>query len=159
MSAAVKPQRLPDGRISHEFKRPRPDGATHAILSPIELLEKLAALVPPPRSHLVRYYGILAPHRDLRGKVYFPIQVAAVLSEAGPAGFAGGAFILTDVPERRNSSRRKFPAGLGDAILFCTRERLVRIGGAYGLQPVMHGVEPIESGTRFVLGMPLHEFA
>jgi hypothetical protein len=31
------------------------------IFEPGELVEKLAALVPPPRSNLVRYHGILAP--------------------------------------------------------------------------------------------------
>ena len=31
-------------------------------LSPLELLKKLAALVPLPRVHLVRYGGCLAPH-------------------------------------------------------------------------------------------------
>ncbi len=35
-------------------------------LSPLELLEKLAALVPPPRVHQVRYGGCLAPHSKLR---------------------------------------------------------------------------------------------
>jgi hypothetical protein len=30
------------------------------------LLEKLAALVPLPRVHLVRYCGCLAPHSQLR---------------------------------------------------------------------------------------------
>jgi hypothetical protein len=32
------------------------------VLSPLELLEKLAALVPPPRVNLVRYHGVLAPN-------------------------------------------------------------------------------------------------
>jgi Putative transposase len=36
-------------------------------LSPLELLEKLAALVPRPRVHLVRYGGCRAPHSHLRG--------------------------------------------------------------------------------------------
>jgi hypothetical protein len=31
-------------------------------LTGVELLEKLAALVAPPRAHLLRYHGILAPH-------------------------------------------------------------------------------------------------
>ena len=38
-------------------------------LSPLELLEKLAALVPLPRVHLVRYGGCLAPHSRLRGAI------------------------------------------------------------------------------------------
>jgi hypothetical protein len=38
-------------------------------LSPLELLEKLAALVPLPHVHLVRYGGCLAPHSHLRGAI------------------------------------------------------------------------------------------
>jgi hypothetical protein len=38
-------------------------------LAPLELLEKLAALVPLPHVHLVRYGGCLAPHSHLRGSV------------------------------------------------------------------------------------------
>jgi len=37
------------------------DGTCQLLLSPHELLEKLAALVPPPRLNLVRYHGVLAP--------------------------------------------------------------------------------------------------
>jgi hypothetical protein len=35
----------------------------------LELLEKLAALVPLPRVHLVRYGGCLAPHSHRRGAI------------------------------------------------------------------------------------------
>jgi len=35
----------------------------------LELLEKLAALVPLPHVHLVRYGGCLAPHSHLRGAI------------------------------------------------------------------------------------------
>jgi hypothetical protein len=37
------------------------DGTCQLLLSPQELLEKLAALVPPPRLNLVRCHGVLAP--------------------------------------------------------------------------------------------------
>ena len=37
--------------------------------SPEELLEKLAALVPPPRLNLVRYHGVLAPHAAGRAQI------------------------------------------------------------------------------------------
>jgi hypothetical protein len=107
--------------------------------------------------------GFNALHRDLRGAIYFPIQMAVVLSPRAAAGeatdgFHGGEFLLCDVPERQNSHRRSLPAGLGDAILFCTRDRLVRVGGTYGLQPVKHGVAMITAGERFVLGVPFHEY-
>jgi hypothetical protein len=32
------------------------------VLSRLELIEKLAALVPPPGLKLVRYHGVPAPH-------------------------------------------------------------------------------------------------
>jgi len=38
-------------------------------MDPIELLRRLAALIPPPRTHLVRYFGVLAPNAALREQV------------------------------------------------------------------------------------------
>lgn len=112
---------------------------------------------------LLRYGpgGFNALHRDLRGQVFFPIQLAAVLSpraDQAPDGFAGGAFLFCDMPEGPKARRREVAAGLGDAGLFCTRDRLVRIGGAYGLQPVKHGMTPLTAGSRMALGVPFHEY-
>lgn len=58
-----------DGRLAYRLKRPWANGATHMILDPPELLEKLAALVPPPRFHLVRYHGVLAPAAKWRSRI------------------------------------------------------------------------------------------
>lgn len=55
-------ERLPSGRIAYRMKRPAPDGATHRVMTPVELVGVLASLVPPPRAHLVRYHGAFAPH-------------------------------------------------------------------------------------------------
>src|SRR5262249_42276876 len=108
--------------------------------------------------------GFNALHRDLRGRVFFALQLAVVLSpradqaEPSSEGFQGGEFLFCDVPQRHKSRQRALAAGLGDGVLFCTRDRLVPIGGAYGLQPVKHGVSRITSGTRVVLGVPFHEY-
>jgi hypothetical protein len=53
----------------YTFTKPWSDGTTGIRLSPLELLEKLAALVPLPRVHLVRYAGCLAPHSTLRDAI------------------------------------------------------------------------------------------
>jgi len=45
------------------------DGTCQILLSPQELLEKLAALVPPPRLNLVRYHGVLAPNATDRAQI------------------------------------------------------------------------------------------
>jgi hypothetical protein len=51
------------------FARPWSDGTTGITLSPLELLGKLAALVPLPHAHLVRYAGCLAPYSKLRDAI------------------------------------------------------------------------------------------
>jgi uncharacterized protein len=119
-----------------------------------------------PTPILLKYRpgGFNALHRDLRGAVFFPIQLAVVLSpraeleDADTPGFEGGEFLFCDSPQGRKSRRREIVLGLGDAVLFCTRDRLVRTGGVVGLQAVKHGAGPITAGTRFVLGVPFHEY-
>ena len=58
-----------NGGLVSTFSRPWSDGTTGIKLSPLALLEKLAALVPLPRVHLMRYGGCLAPHSSLRGVI------------------------------------------------------------------------------------------
>ncbi len=60
---------LPDPRLLYRFKRPWRDGTTHVVFEGLELLEKLSALVPAPRTHLVRYSGILAPAAKWRALI------------------------------------------------------------------------------------------
>jgi hypothetical protein len=45
------------------------DGSTTLLLDPLELLERLAALVPPPRRPLVAYHGLLAPRARWRSAI------------------------------------------------------------------------------------------
>ena len=52
---------LSDGRLAYRFKRPWRDGTSHVVFTPLEFLEKLSAIVPAPKTHLVRYSGILGP--------------------------------------------------------------------------------------------------
>ena len=69
---AVALERLAEdahGDLVYTFTKPWSDGTTGIRLSPLELLEKLAALVPLPRVHLVRYAGCLAPHSKLRDAI------------------------------------------------------------------------------------------
>ena len=42
-------------------------------MSPLEFMQRLAALVPRPRLHLIRFHGVLAPHAKLRRKS-FPLR-------------------------------------------------------------------------------------
>jgi hypothetical protein len=60
---------LSDGRLAYRLKRPLGDGREVLVLQPSELLRKLAALVPPPRAHLVRYHGVFAPASAWRSRI------------------------------------------------------------------------------------------
>jgi hypothetical protein len=55
-----------DEQLVYRFDKPQPDGRTQLRLTPLELLERLAALIPPPRVHRHRYHGVLAPNAPVR---------------------------------------------------------------------------------------------
>jgi hypothetical protein len=61
--------RLPDGRLSYRLKTPWQNGTTHVIFEPLELLEKLAVLVPVPRANLIHYHGVIAAAAKWRGAI------------------------------------------------------------------------------------------
>ncbi len=55
-----------------------PAGATYALeMDVLSLLARLAASVPPPKLHLVRYSGVLAPASPWRPLVIPPLPVPA----------------------------------------------------------------------------------
>jgi len=57
----------PDGRLIVKFKTVWSDGTSCVILTPLELIERLVALVPPPRKNQLRYHGVFAPN-SMTGK-------------------------------------------------------------------------------------------
>lgn len=68
--ASERPQWLDkDHRLVYRLPKPRPDGQSVLYLTPLEFLDKLAALIPPPRKHRHRYHGVLAPNAPLRHAV------------------------------------------------------------------------------------------
>ena len=60
---------MASGQVRYSLKRPYRDGTTHIVLEPLDLMARLAALVPPPRMHLTRYHGVFAPHSKLRAAI------------------------------------------------------------------------------------------
>jgi hypothetical protein len=65
---------LPDGRVRVRFKAPLRSGQTCVDLDRDSFIARLAALVPPPRFNLVRYYGVLANRHGLRERLLPPYQ-------------------------------------------------------------------------------------
>ncbi|MBC8451317.1 MAG: transposase, partial [Planctomycetes bacterium] len=57
------------GRLLYELRNPWRDGTTHIVFEPHVFLERLAALIPPPRVPLQTYHGVLAPSASWRDDV------------------------------------------------------------------------------------------
>gem|GEM_PF-2540620 len=51
-----------DGSVQLQLKTEWSDGSTHLLFTPGEFIEKLTALIPPPKSHLVRW--VYPPTRE-----------------------------------------------------------------------------------------------
>jgi hypothetical protein len=58
-----------DGGIVYRFKKEWSDGTQAVYFSPLEFIEKLCALIPPPRIHLTRFHGVLGPNHRFRAQV------------------------------------------------------------------------------------------
>jgi hypothetical protein len=50
-----------DERLIYCLSKPQHDGQTVVRLTPMEFLDRMAVLIPPPRCHRHRYHGVLAP--------------------------------------------------------------------------------------------------
>ena len=108
---------------------------------------------------LLRYApgGFNAPHNDIAGRVVFPFQLAVTLGPGNTEDDGGGELQLVDARPGKKVRAHRLGTGCGDGVVFCTRERLVSIAGALGLQPVLHGVTEVLGRERFALGIPFHE--
>ena len=65
-------------------------------LTPLELIDRTAALVPPPRTHRHRYFGVLAPNSPLRAAaVALAASAKQVVVQTDPATTGAGAAGVT----------------------------------------------------------------
>jgi hypothetical protein len=97
--------------LVYESTKPGPGGSVSLLLTPIQLLDRLAALIPPPRRHRHRYIGVLAPNSSLRAAVTAlaqPVGEAIVTAAADPATHTGQSppvETTTDEPPHRKAAR------------------------------------------------------
>jgi hypothetical protein len=114
--ASERLSRLADGRVLYRLKRRWRDGTTHVLFEPLDFLGRLAALVPPPRAHLVRYHGVLAPaaRRRAAGVAGRASEPAEGEESAGAASARGSRSVErppTDRPGARSSPSGSATAG------------------------------------------------
>ncbi|HTK98743.1 MAG TPA: 2OG-Fe(II) oxygenase [Pseudomonadales bacterium] len=95
-------------------------------------------------------------HQDLYGDLFFPLQVAVLLSDPAQ-DFSGGEFVLTEQRPRMQSRVEVVPLRRGDGVVFPVQRRPVR--GTRGVYRVTlrHGVSRVRSGSRFTLGIIFHD--
>ena len=78
----------PDGLVRIALKRAYTDGTVAVEMDPLSLLCRLAASVPPPRHHIVRYAGVLASASAWRSRIAPPRAVAETPVAETPANDA-----------------------------------------------------------------------
>ena len=57
------------GQVMLTLETPCRNGTTHIVLSPLEFMQRLIALVFRPRLNLIRFHSILAPNAELRSEI------------------------------------------------------------------------------------------
>ena len=60
---------LPTGEIAYRLRRPWSDGTTTLVFAPLDLVARLAALVPYPGKNSVHYHGVFAPRHAWRSEI------------------------------------------------------------------------------------------
>jgi len=71
---------LSDGRLLYRLKKQWRDGTSRIIFQPLELIERLAALIPAPRFNMIRYSGVLAPSSAWRRRIIPQKAVSETIS-------------------------------------------------------------------------------
>ena len=80
---------LPDGRVAYSLKKRWKDGTTHVVMTKQVLMERLCALVPRPRRHLVTYHGVFAPAAGIRRWVVPKVESEVALPASASGASAG----------------------------------------------------------------------
>ena len=84
-------EKLPTGEVAYKLRRPWSDGTTQLVLAPLELIGRLAALVPYPGKNSLHYHGVLAPRHAWRSEVVPRPPAARAPAEPNPPEGAGPA--------------------------------------------------------------------
>lgn len=110
-----------------------------------------------PTPLLLRYvpgdYNCL--HQDLYGALYFPLQVAVLLS-CPEREFTGGEFV-TRASRNARHEVEVHALAQGDALALTTRDWPAPSTRGHARTELRHGVSALRSGERYVLGLIFHD--
>jgi hypothetical protein len=92
-------------RLHYRLPKPTADGCLTLTLTPLELLSRLAALIPPSRVHRHRYAGVLAPNSPWRAQVTAWAKTDAEAEPVAPPSPAAQPHEESAAPARRSPAR------------------------------------------------------
>ena len=95
-------------------------------------------------------------HQDLYGALYFPLQLAVLLSRPGQ-DFTGGELVLTEQRPRMQSRPTVVPLRQGEGVVFAVNQRPVRGTRGFYRATMRHGVSAVRTGHRHTLGVIFHD--
>ena len=86
--------------VRYRAKKGAPGSRLELEWKPLEFLARFAKIIPPPRLHLVRYHGALAPNAALRDAVTWAARRRSTLDELQEGVPLEGLAALTDALKR-----------------------------------------------------------
>ncbi|HEY6434283.1 MAG TPA: 2OG-Fe(II) oxygenase [Acetobacteraceae bacterium] len=95
-------------------------------------------------------------HQDLYGDLFFPLQVAFLLSSPGQ-DFTGGEFVLVEQRPRMQSRAEVVSLMQGEGVIFAVNHRPVQGTRGHYRVAMRHGVSRLRSGRRLTLGVIFHD--
>ena len=149
-----------DGSIIYRFRHPWRNGKLAVVMDPMTFLSRLAAQVPPPRFHVLSYFGVLAAAASRREEIVpghevdddaEPGQCAASRPAAESAKSAAGS---NEVGQRRLRPERLLWSELVQRV-FLTEILRCPCGGRRRVLAMIFNPVSIERVLRH-LGLP-HE--
>jgi hypothetical protein len=113
--------------------KPRTDSPRNLVLTPLALNDKIAALIPRPRAHRHRYYGVFAPNSPMRAAVtalapmpvIVPLPVEATEAETdSPPRRAASHYLWAMLSDADSAHLRIAAAGLSELSVANAHHRL-----------------------------------
>lgn len=92
----------PDGKLLLRLKKPWSDGSTALLFEPIELIARLAALLPRPGKNGISYHGVLGARSALRAELVPTPPQTVSLGALGKDCGAGPRFRIVGEGPRRH---------------------------------------------------------
>jgi len=110
---------LPNGKVRYELARPwpTPTGVTELIMEPLQLLKRLAVLLPVPYQNLTRYHGVFANRSRFRPLLPLPPEATAASSlddDTDPSAHRCGAMASANLKPDETQPGQQIDLPLGE---------------------------------------------